>query len=272
MASPATRCCNFGLSPSCSPSSPPTSSSSSAPVAMISPRVAAPAVLQRRLVAPLAARGRTICVAAAGVFLLKSEWNERAIESRESKVWITASSQLFSTPPLPLLLSSDGPPSRLGLFRPPFKNHHHHQPTTAAALAADSLPVKSTTSKSAISTFFAHVKGLLFYLVTFALAVPLFATMLLLAPFVALLDPKRRRAQHFVNDWWAKASTAPFYRVRIVGAEKLPKANEPAVYVANHQSFLDIYTLFWLGRPFKFISKTSNFLIPIIGWSMFLTG
>lgn len=96
--------------------------------------------------------------------------------------------------------------------------------------------------------------------------------MLLLAPVVALFDPKRRRAQHFVNDWWAKASTAPFYRVRIVGAEKLPEASEPAVYVANHQSFLDIYTLFWLGRPFKFISKTSNFLIPIIGWSMFLTG
>ena len=107
---------------------------------------------------------------------------------------------------------------------------------------------------------------------TFALAVPLFVTMLLLAPLVALFDPKRRRAQHFVNDWWAKASTAPFYRVRIVGKEKLPKFNEPAVYVANHQSFLDIYTLFWLGRPFKFISKTSNFLIPIIGWSMFLTG
>lgn len=96
--------------------------------------------------------------------------------------------------------------------------------------------------------------------------------MLLLAPLVALFDSKRRRAQHFVNDWWAKASTAPFYRVRIVGAEKLPKADQPAVYVANHQSFLDIYTLFWLGRPFKFISKTSNFLIPIIGWSMFLTG
>ncbi len=34
----------------------------------------------------------------------------------------------------------------------------------------------------------------------------------------------------------------------------------------------DIYTLFHLNRDFKFISKTSNFLIPIIGWSMFLTG
>lgn len=34
----------------------------------------------------------------------------------------------------------------------------------------------------------------------------------------------------------------------------------------------DIYSLFHLQRPFKFISKTSNFLIPIVGWSMFLTG
>lgn len=38
------------------------------------------------------------------------------------------------------------------------------------------------------------------------------------------------------------------------------------------QSFMDIYSLFHLWRFFKFISKTSNFLIPIIGWSMYLTG
>ena len=35
---------------------------------------------------------------------------------------------------------------------------------------------------------------------------------------------------------------------------------------------MDIYSLFHLWRFFKFISKTSNFLIPIIGWSMYLTG
>jgi 1-acyl-sn-glycerol-3-phosphate acyltransferase len=86
------------------------------------------------------------------------------------------------------------------------------------------------------------------------------------------------------------------------GVENLPKDTEAAVYVANHQSYLDIYSLFHLRRPFKararmraaacdaplpsaltphpaawhrppqFISKTSNFLIPIIGWSMYLTG
>lgn len=34
----------------------------------------------------------------------------------------------------------------------------------------------------------------------------------------------------------------------------------------------DIFSLFHLDRPFKFVSKTSNFYIPIVGWSMFLTG
>jgi 1-acyl-sn-glycerol-3-phosphate acyltransferase len=60
--------------------------------------------------------------------------------------------------------------------------------------------------------------------------------------------------------------------VQIEGRENLPAPATPAVYVANHQSFMDIYSLFHLKRPFKFISKTSNFLIPIVGWSMFLTG
>jgi 1-acyl-sn-glycerol-3-phosphate acyltransferase len=40
----------------------------------------------------------------------------------------------------------------------------------------------------------------------------------------------------------------------------------------HHQSFLDIFSLFRLFRPFKFVSKTSVFMFPIVGWSMFLTG
>lgn len=82
--------------------------------------------------------------------------------------------------------------------------------------------------------------------------------------------------------------------LQVDGWDNLPKNTEAAVYIANHQSFLvctscllppalcsqlhdqgtlqDIFTLFQLDRPFKFVSKTSNFLIPIVGWSMFLTG
>ncbi|EIE25733.1 glycerol-3-phosphate 1-acyltransferase, partial [Coccomyxa subellipsoidea C-169] len=116
------------------------------------------------------------------------------------------------------------------------------------------------------------VKGFIFYTTTFLLALPLFVIMLLLAPFVAAFDKHRRLAQHFVNNIWAKVSTIPYYGVEIVGKENLPAADTPAVYVSNHQSFLDIFTLFHLDRPFKFVSKTPNFFIPIVGWSMFLTG
>ena len=62
--------------------------------------------------------------------------------------------------------------------------------------------------------------------------------------------------------------------------EGLPTASTPMhgwaeAFVWSHSACLwlqDIFTLFYLDRPFKFVSKTSNFLIPIVGWSMFLTG
>ena len=38
--------------------------------------------------------------------------------------------------------------------------------------------------------------------------------------------------------------------------------------VSNHQSMLDILFLYGLFRHFKFLSKSENFRIPIIGWLM----
>ena len=38
--------------------------------------------------------------------------------------------------------------------------------------------------------------------------------------------------------------------------------------VSNHQSLGDILVLFGLWRPFKWVSKASNFNIPFIGWNM----
>ena len=121
-------------------------------------------------------------------------------------------------------------------------------------------------------TWLAGVRATFFYLTTFAFATPLFLVMLAVYPFVLVLDKFRRRGEHVVNNIWAKLTTLFYYPVKITGLENLPASDQPAVFVSNHESFLDIYTLFHLNRDFKFISKTSNFLIPIIGWSMFLTG
>ncbi|XP_006343651.1 1-acyl-sn-glycerol-3-phosphate acyltransferase 1, chloroplastic [Solanum tuberosum] len=116
------------------------------------------------------------------------------------------------------------------------------------------------------------VRAICFYSVSAFSAVFLFVIMLVQHPFVLLFDRYHRKAHHLVARTWATLTITPFYRVEFEGLENLPSPDTPAVYVSNHQSFLDIYTLLTLGRNFKFISKTAIFLIPIIGWAMYLMG
>ncbi|CAN4113208.1 unnamed protein product [Withania somnifera] len=134
---------------------------------------------------------------------------------------------------------------------------------TSSAGAAYSLSELELRSK---------VRAICFYAVTAFSAIFLFVIMLVLHPFVLLFDRYCRKAHHLVAQTWATLTITPFYRVEFEGLENLPSPDTPAVYVSNHQSFLDIYTLLTLGRSFKFISKTAIFLFPIIGWAMYLMG
>ncbi|XP_058723001.1 1-acyl-sn-glycerol-3-phosphate acyltransferase BAT2, chloroplastic-like [Vicia villosa] len=118
----------------------------------------------------------------------------------------------------------------------------------------------------------AKVRGVCFYAVTSFAAIFLFVLMLVGHPSVLLFDRYRRKFHYFVAKVWATLTVAPFFKIEYEGLENLPPPDTPAVYVSNHQSFLDIYTLLTLGRSFKFISKTGIFLFPVIGWAMFLLG
>ncbi|XP_038882495.1 1-acyl-sn-glycerol-3-phosphate acyltransferase BAT2, chloroplastic-like [Benincasa hispida] len=116
------------------------------------------------------------------------------------------------------------------------------------------------------------VRGTFFYATTGITAIFLFMLMLVAHPFVLLTDRYRRSIHYSIAKMWASLTIAPFFRIKYEGLENLPSPNSPAVFVSNHQSFLDIYTLLTLGRSFKFISKTAIFLFPIIGWAMFMMG
>ncbi|MPZ69986.1 MAG: 1-acyl-sn-glycerol-3-phosphate acyltransferase [Actinobacteria bacterium] len=59
----------------------------------------------------------------------------------------------------------------------------------------------------------------------------------------------------------------PLWRLKVIGRHKLPK-DTAAIYVSNHSSLVDILVLFGLHRPFKCVSKKSNFKLPIIGLFM----
>lgn len=111
-----------------------------------------------------------------------------------------------------------------------------------------------------------------FYAVTAVVAIFLIVPMLVVHPFVLLLDQYRRKFHHFNAKLWATLTVSLFLKLEIEGLENLPSSDTPAVYVSNHQSFLDIYTLLTLGKSFKFISKTGIFLIPVIGWAMSMMG
>lgn len=79
------------------------------------------------------------------------------------------------------------------------------------------------------------------------------------------------RALHLYSCFWAQLYfyVNPAWRLRIEGRERLPWRG-PAVLVANHASLGDILILFGLYRPFKWVSKASNFKLPFIGWNMSL--
>ena len=153
--------------------------------------------------------------------------------------------------------------------------------TTMHAAAGAAAPLSITSddlgylppTNQPLKTFGAHLRALLFFSWTLILAVPMFFLLMLpVFPFVWIWDRTHRTAEHVVNNIWAVMSTLPFFWVEVRGRRNLPPPQEAVMLVANHQSFMDIYSLFHLGRFFKFVSKTSNFLIPIVGWSMYLTG
>merc|ERR1712216_380806 len=63
------------------------------------------------------------------------------------------------------------------------------------------------------------------------------------------------------------------YWPKLVGAENLPPNDEPVMYIPNHCSYLDIFTLSGtVPRAFKYMSKQEILQIPIIGWAMQMAG
>lgn len=86
--------------------------------------------------------------------------------------------------------------------------------------------------------------------------------------FVKRRDPVGRKLVDRIIHVWSKAAVWPFFRVTVKGRENLPPDNQAVVYVANHQSFMDILSSYHLSKPFKFVSKASITKIPVVGQAM----
>lgn len=115
--------------------------------------------------------------------------------------------------------------------------------------------------------------GLLFLAITYVWSVILFIPMAIAHPFVMWRDRATRRFHDFIAMAWMKCSFGTVrVRPKIINAHYLPSKDTPVVYVANHSSYLDIYSFAYLQRRIKYVSKAEIFKLPIVGWAMEMAG
>jgi len=87
---------------------------------------------------------------------------------------------------------------------------------------------------------------------------------------VGLLDRSGRLSHAVVRLWGRLVLGTLGVRVDVEGADA---PSGPAVYAANHASALDIPILFgYLPVEFRIIHKRSLYLIPVLGWYLYLGG
>lgn len=113
-------------------------------------------------------------------------------------------------------------------------------------------------------------RGCLFFSWTGMLALPASIPLFLATPYTLLWDDTQRRLPDKIAKAWGRSTTTLFFETRVEGlaAAEAQLQGRPAVFVANHQSWLDVYALFWLDweRALKIVSKAEIFRIPLCGW------
>lgn len=91
--------------------------------------------------------------------------------------------------------------------------------------------------------------------------------------FLFALVDRTGNASHSAAALWCRSILLiSGVRVTVKGAEKVPR-DTPVIFLSNHQGAFDIPALQGtLPAQFRWVAKKSLFKIPLIGWSMYLSG
>ncbi|MFN1833718.1 lysophospholipid acyltransferase family protein [Balneola sp. MJW-20] len=118
---------------------------------------------------------------------------------------------------------------------------------------------------SRIFSFFAWIWFCVLFLIFFFLIA---VTFLITFPF-----DKYRKAPNYVLSYLGLGliRTSPGWKIEMDGLDKYDRGT-PTIFIANHQSFLDMALLYQLPWQMKWVSKRSLAFIPIMGWMVWLTG
>lgn len=114
-----------------------------------------------------------------------------------------------------------------------------------------------------------YLRAIWFFASVIVLTILFSLSVFIVFPFALLFD-KQRHSIHVFGIGWAHSIKLcnPWWKFKIHGQKYLAKSNQAVVYVANHQSQMDILAVFMLNMRFRWIAKASLFKIPFLGWSM----
>lgn len=117
------------------------------------------------------------------------------------------------------------------------------------------------------------IVGVIFLIISYVWSFLLFIPMLIMHPFVMWRDRATRRFHDFIAMAWMRCSLWTVrVRPKIINPHNVPPVGTPVVYVANHTSYLDIFTFAYLYRRIKYVSKAEIFRLPVVGWAMEMAG
>lgn len=108
------------------------------------------------------------------------------------------------------------------------------------------------------------------------LFVPIFVIATILMGFFssifALVDRSGKSSHYFARYWSRFIFWGVGVRVHLSGVENIPKG-KPVIFAANHQSTMDIPAMFgYLPVQFRIMAKQVLFMIPFLGWHLYLSG
>jgi 1-acyl-sn-glycerol-3-phosphate acyltransferase len=131
------------------------------------------------------------------------------------------------------------------------------------------VPAKSPTRHARVWYYLSYLRSLLFtnLLIYFYTAVCGAVSLM-----GSLFDVRGRWQHGCARVWsWLILKTSGIH-VRVEGLENI-ETRETLIFVANHQSAMDIPILF-LSLPvqFRFVAKRSLFLVPFLGWHLYRSG
>lgn len=114
--------------------------------------------------------------------------------------------------------------------------------------------------------------SLLYYIVVLSLAFVLYL-LSWVAFFVCYPFDKRRVVVHTISKWITDLffGLAPIFGRDTIGVENVDK-NQPYVIVLNHNSMVDIMSIYHIPLIFKWVSKREVYKIPMVGRLLFMHG